>query len=168
MSKFIAEIAQAVHDLTSRGLGTDFWLGTTVVSSGIVKATLQLTQVSTGGDLVVEDIILKTNGVGLTGGDTLQIVCDNVKGTLLILGEAVSRLGVNKTTDMAAMVAYQAVQDYNKTGGSAGTAKNCKTVLESGKRIGIKSDQTANTGAGTIDVFIKFRRLAADADVKLA
>lgn len=160
MGKFSEGIAEEVHEFANRGLGTEFWLKTTVVSSNILTAARSLTIAASLGELVIEDIILKTDGTGIAGAGTLKITCTNSKGTDVIMQALVARLGANRTFDLES--ARQFTQQEQAPGLSM------KTVLEQNKAIQIHASESNLTGAGTVDVYIKCRRLAAGADLKTA
>ena len=173
---FRDNIADEVIKLIETGqIGGSFWRSTTILGAGLVDATtLYITAVSARGDLIVEDIILKTDGVGLAGGTTLQIVCDNEKGTSIIMEEPITRLGGRRTVDMDASRLRVAAEHLHESlsdsaVGALGSAlmTASQTILEEGKRIGVKQSGS-NTGDGHIDIYIKFQRLAAYADVKSA
>ncbi len=162
MSRFSSDIAGNVMTLEKEMLGAEFWISTTIISRGIFTTTFNLTGASTG-DLVVEDVIFKTDNVGLAGGGTFKIVCNNIKGTSVIAQEGVPMLGAFRTHDLGSMQSYQA--DKDASGGSRRSNESSKTILESGKVIGCKCSDTDCTGTGRIDVYIKFRRLSVNANL---
>lgn len=134
------------------GVGTLFWLKKTMVSSAILSsAAVDLTGVSSVGELAIEDVILKTDSTGLAAGTAINLLTNNVKGLANFMVQAVSGLGANKTVDLA---------------GASGT--KIKTVLETGKKIQIQATVADCTGAGTIDVYILLRRLTAGATIAAA
>ena len=168
MSKFEKSIADAVFDGEQRGIGLDFWISTTVVSTGITTATFDITLASSGGELVVEDIILKTDNLGLAGGSTLKVVCNNSKGTSLIMSEGVGYLGAYTTRSLLDSALYEPNMNVSPSASAKRPYHNVRTILESGKKVQIMMSDTAGTGAGRIDIYIKFRRLAAGADIVVA
>lgn len=133
------------------GPGTYFWVTKTLTSSAVVQAGVDITGVSSGGALAIEDIIVKTNGTGLATGTNFAISSDNANGLANIFVETVANLGASKTMDL--------------TGASV---TKIRTVLETGKKLIAKSTVADCTGAGTIDVYIKLQRLAAGATIAAA
>jgi len=134
------------------GVGTRFWVKKTLTSSGILaSAASDVTGVSSGGDLKINDVIVKTDSTGLAAGTNFELKTNNAKGLLNFFVTAVSGLGATKTIDLA----------------NASVTK-IKTVLESGKKIQVQSTAADCTGDGTIDVWIEFERIAAGATVAAA
>jgi hypothetical protein len=133
------------------GVGTTFWIKKTFLSSAVVQAGADVTGVSATGEIEIEDVILKTGGVGLAAGTNVQVYTDNAKGLANILAETVANLGANKTVSLF----------------DASVAK-VKTVLEVGKKVKINSTVADCTGAGTVDVYLKCRRLTAGATLAAA
>lgn len=134
--------------------GASFWLiKKGVVSSTITTTGVALTVASIGGDISIDDVILKTDAsTGLAGGTNFQITSNNSKGLLIFFSTAVSTLGAAATVNMS----------------TAGVTANGRTVLEQGKIISLSCTSTNCTGPGTVDVYIKCTRLTAGADVSLA
>ena len=135
------------------GSGDLFAVTKTIVSSGIDTDTeADITGVSSVGTLVVEDIILKTDAsTGLAGGTNLQVSTDNTNGNPLVMVTAISGLGTNITVDRA-----------------NASVSGHKTVLEVGKKLFLNCSGQVSTGAGTVDVTVIFRRLAAGATIAAA
>lgn len=131
------------------GVGSTFWVKKIVTSSAILLASaVDITGVSSGGDLAIEDVIVKTDATGLAGGTNFELKSNNAKGLLNIFVETVANLGATKTVDL--------------TGASV---VKIRTVLESGKKLQVQSTVAACTGTGTIDIWVKFRRIAATATI---
>lgn len=107
------------------------------------------------GSLVLEEIIMQTDGTGLVNPTTIQVVCDNAKGltgaTVPLWDEATANLGANATIN-------NALADVN----------NLPIVLESTKKLYINGDDGAGTGGGTVDVTMIFRRITAGATIAAA
>lgn len=132
--------------------GQEFWVAKKgVVSSTIVTAGVAITAASIGGECTIEDVIVKTDGTGLAGGTNFDLVTNNANGAAIFFANAVSGLGANATVNMA----------------TAGVTANGRTVLELGKVVSAKATGSNCTGTGTIDIYIKFRRLVAGANVSL-
>lgn len=132
-------------------LGQEFWLKKTLTSSAITQAGVAVTGASSGGELAIEDVILQTDATGLAAMTNFTLTTDNAKGLPTFLSTAASGLGANKTIEM-----------------SAASVSKTKMVLESGKIVTAKATAADGTGAGTIDVWIKFRRLAQGATIAAA
>lgn len=131
--------------------GSTFTVVKTLVSSAILQAGVDITLPSTGGALEIVQIVVQTNVTGLAGGTNFTIVHNNVSGLLAFFSQAVSGLGANKTVSLV----------------DAATTKVI-SMLESGKKLTAKATVADCTGAGTIDVYITFRRTVAGANVVAA
>jgi hypothetical protein len=132
-------------------VGTVFTIQKTITSSTITTSAQDLTLVSGGGELLIEDVILKTDGTGLAGPTNFRILSNNAKGAAAILEETVANLGANKTVNLD----------------SASVAKQ-RTILESGKKLQFLGTAAGGTGAGTVQVTVKFRRLSPGAVIAAA
>ncbi len=143
----VAEIAAS----TSTQIGTAFWVKKTLVSSAVVQAGVDITGVSATGELAVLDVIVKTNATGLAAGTNFEVCSNNANGLLNIFVETVANLGATKTMDL--------------TGASV---TKIRTVLEVGKKLIAKATVADCTGAGTIDVYVRFERLTAGATIAAA
>jgi hypothetical protein len=133
-------------------IGTLHVVSKTLTSSNITQAGVDITGVSSGGALMIEDIFMNTDGTGLATGTNFQIDTDNANGVPTLFAETVANLGANKTESLTTG-SVTAI-----TGG----------VLETGKKLIAKSTVADCTGAGTITIVIKFRRVAAGATVAAA
>lgn len=136
---------------SATGIGSEFWVKKTLTSSAITQAGVDITGVSTTGELAIEDVIVKTDATGLAAGTNFTISSNNVKGLANVFAETVANLGANKTIDL--------------TGASV---TKIRTVLETGKKLTAKSTVADCTGAGTIDIYIKLQRLTAAATIAAA
>lgn len=145
----LAEVLRQVYDQT--GIGSMFWLKKTLVSSAITQAGVDVTGASAGGEIAIEDVILKTDATGLAAGTDLTLGTDNANGIAVFMTTAIAGLGANKTVDWT----------------NASVSKH-RTVLESGKKVVAKMTDADGTGAGTVDVYILCRRLAAAASLAAA
>ncbi len=135
------------------GVGTRFWVKKTMTSSAILaSAATAITGASSGGNLKINDVIVKTDGsTGLAAGTNFELKTDNSKGLANFFVTAVSGLGAAKTIDFA----------------NASVTK-IKTVLESGKVVKVQSTVADCTGAGTVDIWIEFERIDAGATIAAA
>jgi hypothetical protein len=136
---------------SNTGAGTTFWVQKSFASTAIVTAGADLTGASSGGDLEIEQIILRTDATGLATGTNVEIESNNALGLADILVEAVANLGANKTITM-----------------DNASVTKIPTILTSTKKLTIKSTVANCDGAGNLHVSIKFRRLAAGATVAAA
>jgi hypothetical protein len=141
-------VADALNAILS-GVGMEFWIKKTMTSSDILTASnVDITGVSSGGELAIEDVVVLTDAVGLATGTNFELLSNNVKSLPNIFVETVANLGGNKTVDMT---------NASITG--------MRTVLEVGKKLQVHSTALACTGAGTIEIYVKFQRLAAGATI---
>jgi len=138
---------------TAMPIGSVFWVFKQLISSNIIVAGVDVTGVAAGGEIAIEDWIVKTNGIGLAGGTNFELTTNNARGEVAAgFGvETVANLGALKTVDKA---------------GATVTGQN--TVLEVGKKVIAECTVAPCTGAGTIDVYLKCRRLAAGATLVAA
>jgi hypothetical protein len=88
---------------------------------------------------------------GLAAGTNFTLESNNANGVAIFMSTAVSGLGANKTIDHA----------------NASVSKH-RTVLEVGKKVIAKMTAADGTGAGTVDVYLMFTRLARGANVLAA
>jgi len=170
MSKFKEDVAEEVIDLTAkRAIGATFWRSTTVISRTIPStfaAAIDITDVSTNGELEIEDVILKTTD-GLSGGATLKIVSDNAVGTTVIMAVPVTQLGSLATIDLESARLRELLANQDDGGLVSTVNRNARTILEDGKKIQLVG-QGAFTDNGTMKIYIKFRRVANFADINIA
>jgi hypothetical protein len=130
-------------------IGTVFTIKKTMVSSAVLEsAPVAITSASSGGELQIENVVVKTDGTGLATGTNFEVKTNNARGELNFFVETVANLGASKTVDMA---------------GASVTGEN--TVLESGKILQVHATGADCTGAGEIDIYVTFRRLSAGATV---
>lgn len=131
--------------------GSVFVVKKTLTSSAVVQAGVDVTAVSTVGDIQIIDVLLQCDGTGLAAGTNFTLECNNTKGSAVFLSTAVSGLGAGAVMDLD----------------SASTTSKT-VVLESGKKIVAKSTVADCTGAGTVDVYLICRRLADNATLTAA
>jgi len=167
MSRFQESVAEETRRLMNRAAGSLFFLSTRVVSDGILTTARALTGSVTIGQIEVEDIILKTNGIGLAGGATLKITCDNVtSGTNVIMQYAVANLRASVTIALSRLAVNPNQIGY--TGFPRATLNiSSPTTLELNRGVFIESSDANGTGSGTVDVILKLRRMANDADLTI-
>lgn len=157
MNKFTGDIANALKTLA----GQSFWIKKTVTSSAILTTPVAITSPAIGGELAIEDIVIQTDGTGLSTGTTFRIVSDNAKGTVGVFITPVARLGARVQRTMNSEFNYA-----NNVAGTLGV--NQPVVLEIGKKLSVQNTDAASTGSGTIDIFVKFRRVKDGARILAA
>lgn len=145
----LAEVIRQIYDQT--GIGSEFWIKKTLASSAIPQASVDVTGVSSGGELSIEDVIVKSDATGLAGMTNFELETNNAKGLADFFVTAASGLGASKTIDHT----------------NASVTK-IRTVLESGAKVVARASAADGTGAGTVDIYVKFRRLAAAATIAAA
>jgi hypothetical protein len=145
----LAEGVRHIYDLT--GVGSSFWLKKTLTSSAILTTTVDVTGVSSGGELAIVDVIVKSDATGLAGMTNFELETNNTNGLADFYVTIASGLNANKTVDLA-----------------GASVTKIKTVLESGKKVVARASGSNGTGAGTVDVYIRFERLAAAATIAAA
>lgn len=100
------------------------------------------------GDILIEDIVLETDGTGIAGPTNLNITTDNARGLTgaanPVVAQAVTGLGANKTIAAKAEA----------------TTKHLPFRLESGKKLYASGSSGAGTGAGICRVTLVCRRVA--------
>jgi len=142
----------AVLDIARTGSGTEFVVKKSFASSQIVTGGVDITGVSSDGDLLIKDIHINTDGTGLVAGTNFEIRHNNVVGNPLIFSETVLNLGASATESLA-------------TGSVASVTGN---ILEVGKKLTAYSTGIDCTGAGTIVLDIVFQRVQPGATVAAA
>lgn len=133
-------------------VGTVHVIQKTLTSSAVVQAGIDITGVSSGGALIIEDIMMSTDATGLVTGTNFTIESDNASGVGVFFAEAIASLGANTTENLA----------------SGSVTSIAGVVLESGKKLTAKVTVADCTGAGTITITVKFRRAAAGATIAAA
>lgn len=155
---FKGSIAKAVKEVT----GATFWVKKTVTSSAVLFATpTAITSVAVGGELAIEDIVIKTNTTGLATGTTFRVVSDNSKGTVSVFLARVGRLGASTEKNFDTEFGF--AQNESSLLGI-----NKPTILELGKKLSVQNTDADSTGAGTIDIYIKFRKLSDSSRITAA
>lgn len=153
-----SQLFKAVNQAT----GSYFVIKKTITSSGLLTTAQDLTTVANRGELEVVQIIVKTDSTGLAGATNLEILSNNAKGQVNIAVAAVSGLGASKTKVMVGG------SDDSTTDDNFFEITGRGTVLEAGKKLQYIGTGSAGTGAGTIDVYVMFRRLSDGATCTVA
>lgn len=149
MANFKNDVARIAKDI----VGATFWVKKTVTSSAVLTTSVDITTPAAGGELFIEDVVIKSDTTGLATGTTFRVVSDNSKGTTTIFLTRVSKLGVSKHVSFDSEL-------NDPINASQSLSVNTPTVLEIGKKLSVSNTDTAATGAGTIDIYIKFRKLS--------
>lgn len=147
----------------SQGAGSVFTIKKTITSSGITTSAQDLTTVANRGELMIEQIIVKTDATGLAGGTNFTILSNNANGVVNIFVETIANLGANITKTLFGTTAADTT-----TSDSAPTVTSLTTVLEAGKKLQYLNTAAAGTGEGTIDIYVSFRRLSDGANCTAA
>lgn len=132
--------------------GTEFIVKKTLTSSAVVQAGVDITGLSSGGDLLIKDIYMNTNATGLATGTNFKIDTNNANGVTTIYQESVANLGANTTESLA----------------TGSVTSKSGVVLESGKKLIALSTVADCTGVGTITVFVVFQRVQGGATIAAA
>lgn len=146
--------SQIFKNLT-QAAGSVFTIKKTITSSAILTTAQDLTSVASG-ELLIQQIVVKTGATGLAGGTNFTILSDNAKGLVNIFVETVANLGANITKVLSGVPT--AADTLTSDGTPSVTALT--TVLEAGKKLQYLNTAAVGTGAGTIDVYVTFRRLS--------
>jgi len=138
-------------------IGSVFYTVSTVTSSYVPNNT-QTAAAITGaasGSLILEDIVIQTNGTGLVGPTNFEISTDNVYGKTgvdsPIWVEATASLGANVTSRL-----------------TDATSHLIPLPLENGKKLFFHGDDGVGTGAGVAYIYCKWRRRTAGATIAAA
>ena len=153
-------LRQNVANTLRRKTGERFWVKKTITSSAITTAAQDLTTVATNGELAILNVILKTDATGLAGGTNFVISTTNAKGVVNLAVETVSNLGANITKSYGNSPAGDTT-----TSDGGYTVTQLITVLEAGKKLQFNNTAGAGTGAGTVDVYVQFERIAENAQI---
>ena len=146
------KVLQGTEDvIKTDDLNEVFTIKKDLISSNVVQAGVDITGVSSVGELIVENIILKTDGTGLGAGTNLEITSDNDDGVDNIMVETVANLGTNATVDL-----------------SGASVSGVQTVLEVGKKLIANTTVADATGAGVLTIYVTFRRLTDKATIAAA
>lgn len=130
--------------------GTTFVVKKTLTSSAVTQAGVDVTAVSTVGDIFIEDVVVTADGTGLAAGTNFTLETNNTKGATAFLSNAITALGANGNLSLQTATVRE------------------NTVLETGKKIIAKCTTADCTGSGTIDVYLICRRLADNATLTAA
>lgn len=135
------------------GPGTVFVVTKTVAQAAIVGAGAALTGASSGGAILIEDVVLQNDGTACAsvgGMSVVEVYTNNAAGSASFVTDAQAKIGANAVVS-----------------GATHTTAN-KVVLESTKVVSIKATTEDLTSAGTLTVHLICRRLAAGATVAAA
>ena len=144
---FSSKIKNAVN----RKEGETFWRKWTITSSNILTTAQNLSPAAAGGELAITQVILQTDATGLAGGTNFQLQTSNAKGVAVFVAETVAHLGANATYSMFPYQGGTNKYQFSVTG--------VPTVLTRGQTIQFLNTGGVGTGAGTVDVYVRFERL---------
>jgi hypothetical protein len=130
--------------------GTTFIIKKALTSSDVLQVGVDVTGVSSVGEILIEDFILQNDGTGLAAGTNFTMNTDNVNGSVVFCSNAVSGLGADTIIDKKVATVGKSV------------------VLESGKKVVAKCTVADCTGGGVINVYLLCRRLANNATLAAA
>lgn len=130
--------------------GTTFVVKKSLTSSAILQTGVDVTAVSTVGDILIEDYVVQADGTGLAAGTLFTMETNNAKGSAVFHSNALAGHAANTVMDKK----------------SATTGKS--VVLETGKKVVAKCTAADCTGVGTVDVYLLCRRLADNAGLAAA
>lgn len=151
---------QSLKQIIKRSGGEVFWRKFTVTSSSVSNTKLAITQAATG-DVAVVQMIVKTDGTGLAGGTNFVVGSTNAKGLSNIFVETVANLGANKTK----VLSPGTTDTDETTSSSTPSVTGVMTVIEAGQNLWVNCTGSACTGAGTMDIYVKFERVFDNADI---
>lgn len=151
-------LSNRVKNAVRSSAGSVFTIKKTITSSNITTTAQALTSTATG-ELEVLQIIAKTDATGLAGGTNFVIASDNAKGVVNIFVETIANMGANATKVLSGV----ATAADTTTSDGTPSVTSLATVLEAGKKITFNNTSSVGTGAGTVDVYVTFRRLADNA-----
>ena len=131
----------------------EFIVKKTLTSSAVVQAGVDVTGLATGGDILIEDVIFQSNATGLVTGTNFQLKKSGGNGLLTVFEETIANIGgANKSESL----------------GSGSVVAGDAFVLDSGRKLTANSTVADCTGAGTIDIYLVCRRVAAGATLAAA
>ena len=160
----MASTSRRIRRHISQAEGSVFIVSKDVVSSGISTTAVALTGAVSGGDVLVEKVVLSTDSTGLAGATNFIIrVSGEVYGLNDPIEEAVSNLGAS-----AHRVAPSAgAADTTNDNGITVTAA-VPFLLQAGDSLQYVGTGSAGTGAGIVRVVLVCRRLAQGAKMRAA
>ncbi len=127
------------------------WTTSTIkktITSSDITTSLQNMALCVGGDVLIENVIVATDGTGLAGGTNFVLSQTSTKGSGTFFAETVANLGASSTVDLA-----------------NASVTSVQQPLQDGKTITFNNTVAIGTGAGTIDIYITYRTLEEGARV---
>lgn len=137
-----------------RSEGGVFWRKWTIVSSSILTTPTTLTPTVAGGELAITQVIFQTDATGLAGGTNFELSVANAvaqKGIANFVVETVANLGANVTRSMLPYQAGANKYQFSVTG--------VPINLNRGSYLTYQNTVAVGTGAGTMDIYVRFERL---------
>ena len=117
-----------------------------VVSNTLTTSDLNIMQ-SVGNGLVIEDVLVSTDGTGLAGGTNFQIKVNGIA----FFAETVANLGANKFINL-----------------TKASVTGTQASVEGSEYITVNTTAASGTGAGIATVIIRFRKLDVNSSIVLA
>jgi len=149
------EVLSSVYDYVANG--STFVVSKTLVHSTIVTAASDVTGASSGGALLIEDVVLCNDSTAMdSGGNTADL-------DFTVTNATYAAGAVFATVDDDGVAANATLSGSN---GDFNTFY--PVVLESGKKVQVAAGDEVFTSGGTLQINIKFRRMAAAATVAAA
>lgn len=146
------EYVQANMELPTDA-GKQFIVQKSLTSSAIVTGGVDVTGTASGGDVLIENILLETDGTGLATGTNFTIEKDGGTGVLTFLSQVITGLDEgNEQVDMK----------------NASVVSSQFAILDSGQKLVAKCTGSSCTGSGVIDVTLVCRRIADTSAVAAA
>lgn len=127
----------------------EFVLKYTLTSSDITQVSQALTVPANAGEIIVNDVIVMSDVVGLAGGTNFQVHMTQDFGQNNVFVEAVANLGGAKTTvnfDTASITGQ-------------------RTVLADGEGLFYRSTAADCTGAGQIEIYVICQQATSGAQI---
>ena len=135
-------------------IGTRFSVSGNVLSENIFTTSVDLTDVSTGGDIYIEEILLETDSSGLINGTDIEFRTNEAYGLALIGKTTVAKLGPNKTIRLSV---------------DGETGFNFKGLhLSTGKKLTINSTVQNCLLLGIMRVTLQCHRIGAGAGLSIS
>ena len=115
-----------------------FYIQKDIVSSTLTTSDVNIIE-TIGNGILVEEIIVRTDGTGLAGGTNFQIKADGI----LSFVETVANLGASKAIDFK----------------NASVLGKKVPILSGTKYLSVSNTVGVGTGSGVISVIVAFRKL---------
>jgi hypothetical protein len=135
-------------------VGTLFVVEKSLTHSDIVSGGVDVTGTSSGGDILIEDVIIANGSTAMSsagGAAVLELYTNNTNGSNTFLSEPESGLIANGTMDL-----------------DNATLEGVRTVLESGKKVTAKATGEDFTSGGAVKIYLICSRMTGGATLAAA